>query len=161
MTRLPYLRELRIEGNNVEALDLSASKELEILDVGDNRLYDLNLAGLNKLKTLLVNGNGLAQLNIADCPALTLIACYSNEINSDNMKLLVESLPLISDSKPARMIVIDTESALEGNSCSMSHVAIAKEKNWEMYDYKGSPQKMEPYYGNCLLYTSPSPRDRG
>lgn len=148
VTRLPYLRELRIEGNNVEALDLSASKELEILDVGDNRLYDLNLAGLNKLKTLLVNGNGLAQLNIVDCPALTLIACYSNEINSDNMKLLVESLPLISDSKPARMIVIDTESALEGNSCSMSHVAIAKEKNWEMYDYKGSPQKMEPYYGN-------------
>lgn len=148
VTKLPYLRELRIEGNRVEELDLSASKELKILDVGDNRLYDLNLTGLTKLETLLVNGNGLAQLNISACPALTLIACYSNEINADNMKLLVESLPTISASKPARMIVVDKKSALEGNVCSMSHVAIAKGKNWEMFDYKGSVQDMEPYYGD-------------
>lgn len=148
VTKLPNLRELRIEGNGVESLDLSASKELEILDVGDNRLYDLSLTGLSKLKTLLVNGNGLTQLNISDCPALTLIACYSNDIYSDNMQLLVEALPTISGAKPARMIVVDTESPLEGNACTMSHVAIAKNKNWEMYNYKGSPQNMEPYYGS-------------
>ena len=153
VTNLPYLRELRIESNNVESLDLSASTALEILDVGDNRLYDLDLTGLSKLRTLLINGNGLTALNIRDCQSLTLIACYSNAIYQDNMKRLVEALPTIKGARPARMIVVDTESPLEENNCMMSHVAIAKERNWELYDYKGSPQRMDLYYGKDYVPT--------
>ncbi len=148
VTHLPNLKELRLEGNNIESIDLSACKNLEILDLGDNRLSDITLTGLTKLQRLLVNGNGIGALDVSNCAELILLACYNNSLYPTAVENLVRSMPTVTNGKTGRIIAVDTSNAMEENNFKSNSVKTLKEKNWEVFDFKGDPQLMEPYRGS-------------
>ena len=61
------------------------------------------------------------------------------------MDALVASLPTVESGK---FHVIDTKDANEGNICTKSQVAIAKEKGWTVYDHNGENDWPVEYEGS-------------
>ena len=63
---------LRVSGNSIESVDLSANTNLESLDISDNLLTDLDVSNNIKLTSLTVSNNSLTSLDVSDLPDLAI-----------------------------------------------------------------------------------------
>ena len=96
-----------------------------------------NLKGIEyfvALEELSCPLNRLISLDMSKNTALIWLECYSNQIKGEEMDALVASLPIVESGE---FFVINTQDENEGNVCTKSQVAVAKEKGWTVYDLNG------------------------
>ena len=147
--------------NKLVTLNLSSCPALEALDCSINNLTELKLSGCTALLELNCTLNQLIALDVSDCVALAelkcsknsltaldltknsnleMLYCYNNQIGSDAMGALVNSLIDRTTLGTGTLCVASTED--ENNECLKAHINIAKKKSWRVvdtnwYDYDG------------------------
>ena len=147
--------------NKLVTLNLSSCPALEALDCSINNLTELKLSGCTALLELDCTLNQLIALDVSDCVALAelkcsknsltaldltknsnleMLYCYNNQIGSDAMGALVNSLIDRTTLGTGTLCVASTED--ENNECLKAHINIAKKKSWRVvdtnwYDYDG------------------------
>lgn len=82
----PELRELRVEGNRLETLELSGCPALETLQCERNRLRALDAGPCPRLKELFCAGAGLERLPAGLGPALELLAVDGNPLRNLDLR---------------------------------------------------------------------------
>jgi len=83
--------------------------------------------------------------------ALTVLYCFGNQIKGNKMQALVESLPIVTN---GTFFVINTKNKNEKNVITKSQVAIAKGKNWKVFDWNGGYSPYPEYAGSDETPTS-------
>ena len=143
--------------HSLEKFKCTYSIGLTTLDFSENiNLKKVNVSGckLNKiilpsqpsaLEELDVNDNQINELDVTNCGNLVRIDCFKNDLMSDSMQKLVESLPDRSqETKAGRLFVLYSIDEKEKNEILKVSVEQAKAKNWEVkyftgqIDYSGS-----------------------
>ncbi|MBR5440449.1 MAG: leucine-rich repeat domain-containing protein, partial [Prevotella sp.] len=159
------LTRLQLYQNLLTSIEVSKNTELTFLDCSNNDLTSLDVSKNTKLTTLWCDGNELTSLDVSKNTALenlncsrnklteldvsknmnlTYLYCQDNKIKGAKMLALVNSLPKVSGSKKGEFFVIDTAyPILEGNVITKPQVAIAKNKNWIVYDYRSNGNHIE------------------
>lgn len=80
------LKELEVNGNKCQTLDLSQNTAIEVLDCSDNdKLTTLNLKANVALKTLNCGGCGLTKLDVTKNKNLESLFCHENNLNTLNV----------------------------------------------------------------------------
>ena len=106
---------LFLNDNQLSSIDLSACKDLESIELGNNKLTALDLTGLNKL----------SEVNV-----------YKNNIQGENMRKLVASLPGKDSFSTGSLYAVQTRDPEEHNLCTADDVKAAMEKNWNILDHR-------------------------
>lgn len=145
MSKNTALERLNCAQNYLTSLNISKNTKLEKLWSHDNKLTSLDVSGCTALWYLDCGDNHLTSLDVSKNAALSNLRCYCNQIKSVAMNAIVENLPTIGYGS---FYVIDTKSEKEGNVCTKSQVAVAKEKGWTVRDsnggeYEGSSENDE------------------
>jgi hypothetical protein len=123
--------------NQLKALDVSHNTELTLLSCYRNQLTALSLVYNRKLTGLDCSINQLKALNVVNNIALTKISCFGNKIKGAYMESLVASLPNRSSLSPKGTLkAINLTSATEGNTISVTQVATAEARGWNVEDTK-------------------------
>ena len=138
VSRNTMLTYLACEYNQLTSLDVSKNTALTTLLCYSNQLTSLDVSGCTVLTYLWCPSNLLTSLDVSGCTALKELYCYSNQIKGEAMDVLVASLPTVED---GLFLVIDTKDENEGNVCTKSQVAVAKEKGWIVYDNNGGTRQ--------------------
>ena len=158
------------EGNQLTELDVSECTALTDLRCHNNQLKTLDVSGCTKLWTLVCHHNQLTSLDVSDCTSLSALKCdnnqlasldvsqnvelrelhsFTNKIKGEAMDALVGSLPTASSTSwKYSFYVIDMQDENEGNICTKSQVAVAKEKGWTVYDANGGKSPYPEYEGS-------------
>ena len=131
------LTSLHCHKNKLTSLNLSNNTKLSYLECGTNQLTSLDVSKNTELQTIWCNNNKLTALDLSKNTKLTSLYCFGNQIKDDKMLALVNSLPTVSGGK-GKLHVIDTKNSDEQNVITKSQVAIAKGKNWTVYDRNGT-----------------------
>lgn len=157
----PALSSLWCYRNRLSTLDVSAFPALSELMAHANRLTSLDLANNPKLKTLNVADNQLQELDFTATPLLMTVVCHTNAIRGEKMTAMMQSLPQREANDKGKITIVDTNANNEENLCLVSDVAIAKDKNWTCYDFRGSIGNTEEYEGDTtaidnVLASNPS-----
>ena len=157
----PALSSLWCYRNRLSTLDVSAFPALSELMAYANRLTSLDLANNPKLKTLNVADNQLQELDFTATPLLMTVVCHTNAIRGEKMTSMMQSLPQREANDKGKITIVDTNANNEENLCLVSDVAIAKDKNWTCYDFRGSIGNTEEYEGDTtaidnVLASNPS-----
>lgn len=157
----PALSSLWCYRNRLSTLDVSAFPALSELMAYANRLTSLDLANNPKLKTLNVADNQLQELDFTATPLLMTVVCHTNAIRGEKMTAMMQSLPQREANDKGKITIVDTNANNERNLCLVSDVAIAKDKNWTCYDFRGSIGNTEEYEGDTtaidnVLASNPS-----
>ena len=88
---LPNLQRLIFTENSISTIDLSASTQLNYIDLSRNNLLSLNLAGLNELEYLNVSMNrNLNVLDVSPCTNLKILKCFDDELQTLNISGLTQ-----------------------------------------------------------------------
>lgn len=106
---------LFLNDNQLTSINLSACKDLESIELGNNKLTALDLTGLNKL----------SEVNV-----------YKNNIQGENMRKLVASLPGKDSFSTGSLYAVQTRDPEEHNLCTADDVKAAMEKNWNILDHR-------------------------
>ena len=154
------LKSLYCYNNQLTSLDVSNNTALTTLSCGENQLTSLDVSKNTALQYLYCYNNQLTSLDVSKNTALTELYCYSNKIKGEAMDALVTSLPAVSVSW-CSFYVIDTTDENEGNVCTKSQVAVAKEKGWTVYNYNGSWSNRQEYEGSDDPEQEIDPVDEG
>lgn len=131
----PNLELLACYGNQLSTLDLSKCLALNTLSCHTNNLSSLDLSNNASMEYLWVQKNVIEKIDLSHCPAIFAIECYSNRIAQERMAELVNTLPARQKSDEAYIILIDTKDEKEQNECTKQSVAVAKGKNWGVFDH--------------------------
>lgn len=124
--------------NEITQLDLSRNqKNLNHLYCGFNLLTELDVSKNSRLGLLSCVGNNIKQIQVGENSRLKMLNCYRNQIDSANMLKLINSLPILSSSKPGELIISSTHRS-EKNEVTDSLISSAKSKGWEVIQMKGS-----------------------
>ncbi len=126
------LGALYCERNQLISLDVSKNTKLTDLSCSGNQLTSLDVSLNTELVELYCQRNQLTTLDVSKNTKLTELCCYNNQIKGDKMLALVNNLPTVTSSD---FHAIDTKNGNEQNVITKSQVAIAKGKNWTVYDY--------------------------
>ena len=145
LTENALLGELACGENDLSSLDLSHNARLVSLSCYANKLEQLNLQENPQLKTIIVGNNALKQLDFSKNQMLQFVDCFANRIKDKDMTALMESLPMRTSADEAALYIIDGKDTNEQNICLDRDVKIAKEKNWQVYDYNGN-------YDDAIVY---------
>ena len=132
------LTRLSCNENQLTSLDVSKNTALTSLDCGANPLTSFDVSKNTELVGLYCNGNQLTSLDVSKNTALKYLYCYSNQIKGEAMDVLVNDLPTAKEGEYYEFVVINTWDKNEGNVCTKSQVAVAKEKGWLVSDYQGN-----------------------
>ncbi|WP_025842860.1 leucine-rich repeat domain-containing protein [Porphyromonas gingivicanis] len=134
------LEELICWGNLFTQLDVSKNTKLNELDCSFNQLTQLDVSKNTKLEQLNCEFNQLTQLDVVQNRELKDLACFGNSIKSQNMGILISSLPDRSNQeRKGNFYVVcftDSEEYPEGNVCTKKQVAAAKIRGWIPQEYK-------------------------
>ena len=149
------LTRLFCDNNQLTTLDASGCTALTYLYCYNNQLISLDVSGCTALTRLECYNNQLTSLDVSKNTALTVLPCFSNQIKGAAMDALVASLPTVSQ---GYFYVINTKDANEGNVCTKSQVAVAKEKGWKVYGWNGS---WVEYEGSDPVEEDINPVDEG
>ncbi len=76
------IKELRCSGNQIQSLDLSQNKELNVLVCSSNQLTALDVSHNTKLKRLWCSDNRLTQLDLSLHPDLENLNCSRNQLTN-------------------------------------------------------------------------------
>lgn len=138
LSKQTSLSFLACENNQFTTLYLSKQNKLETLYCKGNKLTTLDLSKLSALRTLSCEGNALTALDCATNKVIEAIYCYENAISPSLMKSLFTSLPQRGqDEAPGKLYIVNSASTAERNGYNEEDLAIAKDKNWLVNDYKG------------------------
>lgn len=133
----PLLKKISCSSNQLSSLDLSVNKELETLWIYENHLTSLDLSANSKLEEVDVSENQLTDLKLAKFrPKLKWLAIYGNRFSEAAMMDVIAALPE-QKRTAGELYVVDTKSPNEQNVCTPSAVAMAKAKNWKVFDANG------------------------
>ena len=134
---------MNVSGKNIsDFTGIEYFTALTTLNCSENRLTSLDVSKNTALTRLYCHNNQLTTLDVSNNTALTSSLCFSNQIKGKAMDALVASLPTVSENW-CSFYVIDTKDANEGNVCTKSQVAVAKEKGWAVYAWSDSWQKYD------------------
>lgn len=75
---MPLLKELNVNGNDLETLDVTKNTELETLSAANNKLTTLDVSKNTELTSLLVQNNRLTGLDLSNQYDLSLIYVGGN-----------------------------------------------------------------------------------
>ena len=145
------ITDLSLPYNKVEQLDVTQNPTLKKLFVNNNLLKELDLSGNPQLQQLYCYNNTIEKLDLSHNPQLYRVACYTNHIQGDNMWNLVNSIPSrTGEEKSGKIhitnsVLLDISLNLE-NLCTEKQVAVLKEKNWGVYDWKDGENEGENSY---------------
>ena len=126
----PALTYLDCSSNQLTSLDVSKNTALTYLDCSSNQLTSLNVSGSTALSYLDFFDNRLTSLDVSGCAALTRVYCQSNQIKGEAMDALISSLPQNMTDEMYVFGVYNVNDPDEGNVCTKTQVAAAKEKGW-------------------------------
>lgn len=82
VSKSPQLQTLNIQHNRITALDLSKNTALTRLDCSTNSLYTLYVSQNNSLVSLWAFDNQLAELNVSGNPSLAFLDCSGNSLST-------------------------------------------------------------------------------
>ncbi len=137
LTNNTKLVNLYCTANKLTALDLSKNTELSNLECSYNQITALDMSK-NKLLSLDCSYNKLTALDLSTFAGLDVasnVFICGNQIGETAMKALVESLPTAVEDYGPTLYVVDSSYPNEKNVITISQVALAKSKNWYVYDY--------------------------
>ena len=134
------LETLYCYSNQLVSLDVSQNTALTELSCYRNQLTSLDMSQNTALTKLRCEYNQLTSLDVSKNTALEVLWCCGNQIKGGAMDALVESLLTV---KSGKFYVINTKDESEGNVCTKSQVAVAKEKGWTVYAWSDSWQEYE------------------
>lgn len=145
----PALEYLQCYDNQLTSLDISDNSTLKWLVCYNNQLESIDASGCPALIAIQCNDNQLTSIDISDCPALTVLWCYRNQIKGEAMDILIDGLPQITTNEGYYELNVynDVESD-EGNVCTKTQVAAAKEKGWIVRYYNASARSWFEYEGS-------------
>lgn len=130
-------------------VDCSGNPLLEVLDAWNSEFEFIDVSENPNLTTMSIARNNLKSLNVSKCSSLSTIIIASNQIKGKEMTDFMNSLPARSPDTPGTLIIVDTNPVLyqgrqpeEGNIATKADVNIAKEKNWNVYDWNGFNSKL-------------------
>ena len=104
------------------------------VDCCNNEIAEVDFQYNTKLWEVLCANNLFTSLNFAHNPKLTRLECYGNQIAGEAMDELIASLPTV---EIGELVVVNIQDNNEKNVCSTDHVAAARAKGWNVYDYNG------------------------
>lgn len=146
------VKELTVAYSGLKTLDVSHLTNLTDLNCALNDLSSLDVTHNSRLAMLSCEINNLTSLDVSGTQ-LDYLNCYGNRITGADMTSLVRSLPSRIGTSTGMFIVVDNNFfdedgvSQEHNVCTISDVAVAKDKNWTAYDLNGGPDTMLPYNG--------------
>ncbi|MBO5758952.1 MAG: hypothetical protein J6R31_02800 [Rikenellaceae bacterium] len=76
------LTEVQVSGNALTELNVSALKDLKVLNVAYNKIAAIDLSNNTALEGVYVNGNQLTELNVSALAGLKRLNCEHNQISS-------------------------------------------------------------------------------
>ena len=137
LTSLPSLPStlttLKCADNQLTSLP-SLPSTLTTLDCSNNQLTSLP-ALPSGLKYLLCSFCKLTALSVQRCNALTYLGIYGNQIKSNAMGALVNSLPYVPDNTRGHFAVLYIYNG-EGNEITNAQVVAAQTKNWRLVKHE-------------------------
>jgi hypothetical protein len=104
------------------------------VDCCNNEIAEVDFQYNTELWEVLCANNQFTSLNFAHNPKLTRLECYGNQIAGEEMDELIASLPTVENGE---LVVVNKQDDNEKNVCSTDHVAAARAKGWNVYDYNG------------------------
>ena len=131
------LRILHCFNNQLTSLDVPKSTKLVYIRCYNNQLTSLDVSNNTALLYLHCYNNQLTSLDVSKNTNLRVLFCDGNQIKGDKMQALVNSLPTVEGEEKGQFSVINTKYENEKNVITKSQVAIAKGKNWKVYDNNG------------------------
>ena len=141
VTRNTALTTLWCFKNQLTSLDIQNNTALIDLYCYANKLISLDVSRNPSLSILSCYNNQLTSLDVSKNTALTNLNCHNNKIKGTEMEVLVYSLPINNTSNDHPFRVYRSQSAIEGNVITSSHINIAKSKGWTPLYYDGSEWK--------------------
>ena len=143
LTGFPNLSGLWCNGNQLTILNISSNLILELFQCENNQLEEISgLQDHSILRLFNCNDNLLTSLDVTGCPELYQLYCWNNQIKSDDMELLMNSLP----ERSGYCVVLDLrEGAPEQNEITNEQVAIGKAKGWSVEGKTGDGDDPSDY----------------
>ena len=134
----PYLAGLWCDGNQLHEINIVDTPILELFQCENNQLHSIDgLGGHQVLRLLNCNDNQLSQLDVDGCSELYQLYCWNNQIQGEDMKHLMESLP----ERNGYCVVLDLrDGAPEQNVITDEQIAIAKAKGWSVEGKTGDAE---------------------
>ena len=136
--------------NDITSLTFTDPTVLTRLECQNNHITKLDIKNAKALTQLLAENNNISSLNLSGCNALVRVNCYQNNLHGPKMTAFVNSL-CTSSAEPL-LFIIDTTAKNEHNVANTNQVNIAKEKGWDVLDYKGGDR-----YGSGVSYKGSEP----
>ena len=134
-----YLKEVWCDGNNLTKLNLFTPS----------------------LEVLHCEGNSLTTLDVSSCFSLKELYCYGNSIGDAAMTTLVNGLP-DRNGMDEGLFSVFLDPDYDNNVCSVANVAMARAKNWGVYDGYMDPFEGENTSGVATAISEASPlNDKG
>lgn len=124
----PELKELNCSGNELTAMDLSASEKLEKLNCSGNALETMDIQSCSALTELNCSDCGLAVLDVSGCPDMAVLDCAGNGLSVLNLRknpllkaLVEENAPVVTDgvavySADGLRLTMDAETPVESGA---------------------------------------------
>ena len=123
----------------------------------DQQLIDLDLSRVTTLRRVVCYKNKIRELDFSKNPSLQRIEIYGNLIRGERMTRTMQSLPVATNKLYDDIFVIDSQAKVETNVCTVSDVAIAKAKGWDVRDINGNPWDEISAIDNGLVYPGGEP----
>ncbi len=169
VTQNTLLSTLYASDNLLTQFDVSNNKELKSLAFAGNQISAVvGLNHLSNLNTLYCAKNKLSALDLAQCSALMLVSCeenaltsltisqenknltdlyaYGNRIKKEVWAQLITLLPDLNGKNSGSLFMVDSKNPNEQNVANAIDINRAKEKNWNVYDYKGKENNGQNAY---------------
>ena len=159
VSHCPKLGRLNCVQCALEELIMSGCSKLFEISCYQNRLTEMDLTGLNNLRWLYCFKNRLKSIDTSPCPLLIKVLCEYNQISSldfsknsaldevacQGNNLRGATLTAICKTLPDRtdedlkgiFMVVDTKEPEDTNICTVSQVALLKQKGWNAMDSQG------------------------
>lgn len=147
LASLKALEELSCGNNQLTSLDLSPLPALGALSCYGNKLENVDLQYNQGLQSLIIGNNKIRELSLEKNKNIAFIDCFGNAITGKAMTDLMTSLPQRLSDDEASIYIIDGTDQSEENVCLDTDVAIARAKNWIVYDYNGGYDDAKVYAG--------------
>ena len=133
---------LDCSGNQLTSIDVSKNTKLTYLGCSGNQLTSLDVSKNTALTGLNCSENRLTSLDVSKNTALKKLECFVNQIKGEQMQALVNSLCKVNSSG-YDFIVLNTKNADEQNEITVSQVAIAKSKGWNVMAWNDTLEEYE------------------
>lgn len=123
------LRDVQLQGQNLDSINVSQMPALEKLNCLDNNLNHLDLSGDTSLFDLNCKRNTLNSLDLKDNINLIELDCQKNDLNQLNLCNNIRLKTLICNDNELETLSIENLTALDYLACSRNYLSSIDLKN--------------------------------